>query len=98
MTVFVDASLVIKWFVQEGHTDAARRLLDEPAECAAPDLLFAEVANTVSKKVRRDKLTTAQGRRLGADLGRIAVETVPCRALAADAYALATASGCTVYD
>ena len=33
-----------------------------------------------------------------ADVGRVAVETVPCRTLAADAYALAIASGRTVYD
>ena len=33
-----------------------------------------------------------------ADIGRIAVETVSCRALAEDAHALANATGRTVYD
>jgi hypothetical protein len=36
--------------------------------------------------------------RLVADIGRIPVETVPCRALAEDASALANATGRTVYD
>ena len=38
----VDASVVVKWFVPEIHSDAARRLLVLPHEYIAPDLLFAE--------------------------------------------------------
>jgi predicted nucleic acid-binding protein len=94
----VDASVVVKWFVPEIHSDAARRLLAGTHQFVAPDLLFAEVANTVWKKVRRRELTAADGRRLIEDLDGIAVEAVPCRALAADAFVIADASGRTVYD
>jgi predicted nucleic acid-binding protein len=99
MSVFVvDASVVVKWFVPEIHSDAARRLLALPHEYIAPDLLFAETANTIWKKIRREELTAEEGRRLVADIGQIAVATVPCRALAEDAHALANATGRTVYD
>ena len=99
MSVFVvDASVVVKWFVPEIHSDAARRLLALPHEYVAPDLLFAETANTIWKKIRRKELTAEEGQELVADIGRIAVETVSCRALAEDAHALATATGRTVYD
>ena len=99
MSVFVvDASVVVKWFVPEIHSDAARRLLMLPHEYVAPDLLFAETANTIWKKVRRGELTAEQGQQLAADLGRIAVTGVSCRALAEDAHALANATGRTVYD
>jgi predicted nucleic acid-binding protein len=99
VTLFVvDASVVIKWFVPEIHSDAARRLLALPHEYAAPDLLFAETANTIWKKIRRKELTKEDGQRLVGDIDRIAVETVSCRALAEDAYALADATGRTVYD
>jgi predicted nucleic acid-binding protein len=99
VSVFVvDASIVVKWFVPEIHSAAARRLLTLPHEYVAPDLLFAETANTIWKKVRRKELTAADGAGLVADIGRIAVETVSCRALAGDAHALATATGQTVYD
>lgn len=99
MSVFVvDASIVVKWFVPEIHTEAARHLLTLPHEYVAPDLLFAETANTIWKKIRRGELTIEEGRRLVADIGRVAVETVSCRALAEDAHALANASGQTVYD
>jgi predicted nucleic acid-binding protein len=99
VSVFVvDASVVIKWFVPEIHSDAARRLLQLPHDYVAPDLLFAETANTIWKKVRRRELTGADGRQLVADIGQIAVETVSCRALAEDAHALANGTGHTVYD
>jgi predicted nucleic acid-binding protein len=99
VSVFVvDASVVVKWFVPEIHSDAARRLLALPHEYIAPDLLFAETANTIWKKIRRKELTAEEGQQLVADIGRIAVGTVSCRALAEDAHALANATGRTVYD
>ena len=51
MSVFViDASVVVKWFVPENHSGAARRLLALPLEYIAPDLLFAETANTICEE------------------------------------------------
>lgn len=97
-TFVVDASVVIKWFVPEVHSDAARRLLASSHQYVAPDLLFAETASAIWKKIRRGDLSSEHGQRLVTDIGRIAVETVPCRSLAVDAHALATATGRTVYD
>jgi predicted nucleic acid-binding protein len=94
----VDASVVVKWFVPEIHSEAAQRLLTLPHEYFAPDLLFAEAANTIWKKIRRGELKVEEGQRLVADIGRIAVESVSCRALAEDAHTLANATGRTVYD
>lgn len=99
MSAFVvDASVVVKWFVPEVHSDAARRLLTLSHDYFAPDLLFAETANTIWKKIRRGELTAEHGRLLVDDISRIAVETVPCRVLALDAHELANATGRTVYD
>jgi len=99
VSVFVvDASVVVKWFVPEIHSEAARRLLELPHEYASPDLLFAEVANTIWKKIRRKELTADDGRRLVVGMERIAVEAISCRELAVDAHALANATGQTVYD
>jgi predicted nucleic acid-binding protein len=99
VSVFVvDASVVVKWFVPEIHTDAARRLLTLPHEYFAPDLMFAEAANTVWEKIRRGEISITDGPRLVADITRVAVESVSCRVLAEDAHALANAIGQTVYD
>ena len=99
MSVFVvDASVVIKWFVPEIHSDAARRLLAATHQYLAPDLLFPEVGNAIWKKVRRGELTAGEGQRLAVDISSIAVETVPTRGLMIDAHALAITTGLTVYD
>jgi predicted nucleic acid-binding protein len=94
----IDASVVIKWFVPEVHSDAARHLLARSHDFVAPDLLFAEAANTIWKKTQRRELTSQAARRLVADLGRIAVDTVPSPTLIEDAHALAIGTRCTVYD
>ena len=99
MSVFVvDASVVLKWFVPEIHSEAARRLLAAPHQFLSPDLLFPEVGNAIWKKVRRGELTADEGQRLAADISRIAVETVSTRRLMIDAHALAITTGLTVYD
>lgn len=94
----VDASLVIKWFVPEVDSDAARRWLDAPHDYVAPDLLFPETGNTVWKKVRRGELSPADGQQLATDLSVIAIEAVSLRDLLPDAHALALRAGITVYD
>jgi predicted nucleic acid-binding protein len=99
VSVFVvDASLVIKWFIPEVDSDAARRWLDAAHDYIAPDLLFPETGNTVWKKVRRGELSPDDARKLATDLSVIAVEAVPMRGLLPDAHALALRTGITVYD
>ena len=99
MSVFVvDASVVVKWFVPEIHTESARRLLDRDDQYFAPDLLFAETANTIWKKIRRGEIDAASGQKLVADMAHVSVETIPCRLLAEDAHALANLAGRSVYD
>ena len=99
MSIFVvDASLVLKWFIPEIHSEAARRWLGASHDYVAPDLLFAEVGNAVWKKVRRKELEEAEGRQLVKALRQVAVETVATRNLLEDALALALTAGVTVYD
>jgi predicted nucleic acid-binding protein len=96
--VVVDASVVIKWFVPEAGSDAAFRLLASEHRLEAPDLLFAEIANVVWKKVLRGQLTRAESQQLISDFERIAVDTTPCRTLASDAHAIALITSRSVYD
>ena len=59
----VDASVAVKWFLPEVDAEAAQRLLQAQHELLAPDLLWAEVGNTLWKKWRQGEITaeTAQG-------------------------------------
>lgn len=94
----VDASVVIKWFVDEIYAAEAHRLLHAPEEFVAPDLLFAEVANVIWKKVRRGELPDEAATGIVSGLHRIDIETVSCRDLAATACSLAIDTGRSVYD
>ena len=99
MSVFVvDASLVVKWFIPEIYSEAARRWLGASHDYVAPDLLFSEAGNTVWKKVGRRELEETEGRQLVKDLAQVAVETVATRNLLEDALAVALTAGITVYD
>ena len=99
MSVFVvDASVVLKWFLPEVHSEAARKLLDASHQYVAPDLLFPEVGNAVWKKMRRGEVSREDAGVLVRDIAAIAVETIAARILFEDACAIALASGQTVYD
>ena len=96
--VVLDASVVVKWFVEEDHTPEARHLLDASTPYVAPDLIFAEVANTIWKKVRRGDISNETARAIVADLLLIDIDTVPCRDLTREAHALSAETGRSVYD
>ena len=60
MTMIIDASVAVKWFVDEdGHEDALA-LLDRDHDFHAPDLILSETANTAWKKCRRGEITRDQ--------------------------------------
>lgn len=99
MSVFVvDASLVVKWFIPEANSVAARKWLDASHDYIAPDLVFPEAGNAIWKKVRRGELSPQDAQRLVHDLSAAGVEAVSMRALVSDAHALAVRAGITVYD
>lgn len=56
MIVVVDASVAIKWYVDEVHTDEAEQLIGGRFELNAPELLVSEFGNILWKKCRNDEL------------------------------------------
>ena len=98
MTAFVvDASVVIKWVVQEEGSHAAVKLIDGPTLCA-PDLLIPECANILWKKVRREELTRDEAMLAAELLMRADIELVPTRALMPAILKLAINLGHAAYD
>lgn len=55
----IDASVVVKWLVEEALSDRAAGLLDDDLTLVAPPLLFAEVANALWAMRRRGDITAA---------------------------------------
>ena len=54
-TLVIDASIAVKWVVEEHGTPEALALRQK-AKLIAPELLVAECANILWKKVQRDEL------------------------------------------
>lgn len=60
MKLTIDASVAVKWFVHESLHDEARLLLERCFNLNAPDILLAEFANVIWKKVRRREIASSR--------------------------------------
>ena len=58
MSIVIDASVAVKWVLNEPRTDAALALGNE--QLVAPALWLAEAANALWRHVRLGDLTTEQ--------------------------------------
>jgi predicted nucleic acid-binding protein len=99
VTLVVDASVVVKWYVPEGGSTEASALLNRPEQRLAPDLLVAEFGNVLWKKVRTGELTTSEAREIAnAFVSAPPVVLRPSAPLLAAALEIASIYGRTVYD
>lgn len=98
MRIVVDASVAIKWYVQEPHTAAASRFLDAGCDLFAPDLLWCEFGNILWKKRLRGDLTAQVAQQIIGELERVAISTEPVAPLLEAAFDIAVRVGRTVYD
>lgn len=90
MTVVVDASVAIKWVLEEEGSVAARRLLDHEL-LIAPDLLILECANVLWTAARRGRLTTERAATALAGIRALPVQLLPISDHVDSAQALAFA-------
>jgi predicted nucleic acid-binding protein len=64
--VVVDASLAVKWVVDEPYSSEARALLDrwgdDGRRLLAPALFLYEVTNVLAKRIQRRQLTLEQAK------------------------------------
>jgi predicted nucleic acid-binding protein len=92
----IDASVAIKWVIDEPGTRQALSLRRH--RLFAPDLLVAECANVLWKKVRRRELTRDEACLAAGLLQRADIELAPMRALLEPATRLAIALDHPAYD
>jgi predicted nucleic acid-binding protein len=95
--VIVDASVALKWVLQEQDSDRAMALLASEA-LAAPELFWAECANVLWVNARRGQISVADARVAFAAIDAAPVSVVAGRSLAAAAQAIAFELDQPAYD
>jgi predicted nucleic acid-binding protein len=97
MTVVVDTSVAVKWFMKETGREQALRVLGA-RERHAPDLIVAEVGNVAWKKAILGEITGAQARFICASLTRYFVVLHRSEALIDRAVDIALRLRHPIYD
>lgn len=92
----VDASVAVKWVVAEPGSDQAVTLRDHAL--IAPDLLFAECANILWRKLRHSLMTAEQAALAARILEQADITVVWAKGYVARAVAIATELDHPAYD
>jgi predicted nucleic acid-binding protein len=98
ISLVVDASVAVKWFIPENLWQPAASLLDERFDLHAPDLLFPEVGSILWKKTQRGEITSSEALDILGALKRVPLDLHPTDARVEQALTLATEHGRSVYD
>lgn len=98
MRLVVDASVAIKWVLEEEGVDEAHRVRARHYELMAPDLLWSELSSVLWKRYRRGQYTGKELAEMLADLSDVPMTDVPIRGLIADALDLAVRLDYSPYD
>ena len=98
MILVVDASVAIKWSIEEPDSAEAERLLHLSEALIAPELVIAEVCSVVWKKLRTGQITSEQATGLAAEITGFFDALMPMKPLAGRALAIAESLAYPVYD
>jgi predicted nucleic acid-binding protein len=96
VSIVIDASIAVKWVLDEPRTPAALALRSE--QLIAPALWLAEAANALWRHVRIGELTGDQALARMSELGKAPIASMPIEPHVARALELAVDGGHPVYD
>ena len=98
MTLVVDASVALKWYVSEELSHEAFRLLRSGEELIAPELIVAEVTNIAWKKLVRNQISPMQAATIAASIRQSDIRFMPSATFNERALEMAKALNHPVYD
>ena len=94
----IDASVAVKWFLPEIYSEAAGKILKSKQKLLAPELIWAEVGNTLWKKILRQEITIEESSRILQDFLRFPLQIYGSKFLLDTAWGLAVGCRISVYD
>lgn len=94
----IDASVAVKWFIPEVHSEAALQWLERKFELVAPDLIYPESGNILWKKFRRNELSANEVQTVQKAIEAVPFRVFPGKELLGIALELAITLGRSVYD
>jgi predicted nucleic acid-binding protein len=97
VSIVVDASVALKWVIEEDGSELARRLVVEET-LLAPDLLFIECANVLWVKAKRGLISSEVARLALSAIEATPIRAIPVQPLAAAALAIALELAQSAYD
>lgn len=98
MTLLVDTSVIIKWFLDEPGREAALSVLDSDERLDCLDFGLAEVANVLWRRVRKKDIAFGQAQSAIVELDEIFVSVHPSSPLLERGLELARQLDHSVYD
>ena len=98
MRFVVDASVAVKWLVDESGSGAAQELIAGGADLHAPRLMGSEIANALWRKARLNQIERADAVAAVAWVPEMPVRWNDDETVSADAVRLALALDHPVYD
>jgi len=96
VSIVIDASIAVKWVLDEPRTDAAFALRNE--ELIAPTIWCVEAANALWRRVRLGELTIEQALSRMSELEKAPVASLPIEPHVSLALELAARANHPVYD
>ena len=94
----VDASVAVKWYVPEEHSEIALLLLDDNFSRIVPRLFFSEFGNILWKKFTRAEISREDVTDAATSLRFAGLKPMPDELLMDEAIRLACDFGHPVYD
>jgi predicted nucleic acid-binding protein len=95
----IDASVGIKWFIPEIHSESASRLLqDGKFDLFIPDLFFAEIGNVLWKKEQKKEITHSIANQILTEMAKFPLEIFPTQKILNISLEIATGLNRSFYD
>ena len=98
MRIVIDASVLVKWYIPEVHSDEAELLLDRRFEIPAPELIIPEFGNILWKKCKLGELSAKESLIIADDLLKDDLTLHPHSSLLKISLEQANTTGKTVHD